>query len=120
MRAPSSVNGIVGLKPTTGLASRNGIIPLGLSLDTGGPMARSVSDIAGELSIVAGVDPVSDLIRKCAAALCAGLPRSRRTDPEYEPVELQIEHEKRPWNREPIRVEPKAAVHANDSGYDFS
>jgi amidase len=63
IRAPSSVNGIVGLKPTTGLASRNGIIPLGLSLDTGGPMARSVSDIAVALGIVAGVDPADPLTK---------------------------------------------------------
>jgi amidase len=57
VRGPSSVNGIVGLKPTTGLMSRDGIVPLSLSLDTGGPMARSVYDIALALSVMAGVDP---------------------------------------------------------------
>jgi len=57
VRGPSSVNGIVGLKPTNGLLSRDGIVPLALSLDTAGPMARSVADIAVALNVMAGVDP---------------------------------------------------------------
>jgi amidase len=57
IRGPSSANGIVGLKPTRGLMSRAGIVPLALSFDTGGPMARSVYDIAASLSVMAGVDP---------------------------------------------------------------
>ena len=57
VRGPSSVNGIVGLKPTTGLMSRDGIVPLSLTLDTGGPMARNVTDIAVALNVMAGVDP---------------------------------------------------------------
>ena len=52
IRGPSTSNGIVGLKPTHGLLSRSGIIPLALSFDTGGPMARSVADVA----IALGVD----------------------------------------------------------------
>ncbi|MGE3335169.1 MAG: amidase family protein [Rhodospirillaceae bacterium] len=64
IRGPSSVNGIVGLKPTHGLVSRDGIIPLALSLDTGGPMARSVSDIAVSLGIMTGVDPADDATKK--------------------------------------------------------
>ena len=56
VRGPSSANGIVGLKPTTGLMSRDGIVPLSLSLDTGGPMARSVYDVAASLNVMAGVD----------------------------------------------------------------
>lgn len=64
IRGPSSVNGIVGLKPTTGLLSRDGIIPLGLSLDTGGPMARSVADIAVSLGPMAGADPADPLTEK--------------------------------------------------------
>jgi amidase len=56
IRGPSSANGIVGLKPTHGLLSRDGIVPLGLSFDTGGPMARSVSDIAVSLGAMTGVD----------------------------------------------------------------
>ncbi|MDB5986649.1 MAG: glutamyl-tRNA amidotransferase [Nevskia sp.] len=57
VRGPSSANGIVGLKPTVGLLSRNGIVPLALSFDTGGPMARSVYDIAVALNVMTGVDP---------------------------------------------------------------
>ncbi|MET0497732.1 MAG: amidase family protein [Steroidobacteraceae bacterium] len=64
VRGPSSVNGIVGLKPTTGLLSRDGIVPLSLSLDTGGPMARSVYDIAVALNVMAGIDPADPLTRK--------------------------------------------------------
>jgi amidase len=57
VRGPSSANGIVGLKPTYGLMSRDGIVPLTLSYDTGGPMARSVYDIAVALGAMTGVDP---------------------------------------------------------------
>ncbi len=64
IRGPSSVNGIVGLKPTHGLVSRDGIIPLGLSLDTGGPMTRTVADIAISLGVMTGVDPKDSATRK--------------------------------------------------------
>jgi amidase len=57
IRGPSTSNGIVGLKPTHGLLSRGGIIPLSLTFDTGGPMARSVTDVAIALGIMTGVDP---------------------------------------------------------------
>lgn len=56
VRGPSTANGIVGLKPTLGLLSRDGIIPLALSFDTAGPMARSVYDVAAALSVLAGPD----------------------------------------------------------------
>jgi len=64
IRGPSTANGIVGLKPTHGLLSRSGIIPLALSFDTGGPMARSVSDIAAALGVLAGVDPADPATKK--------------------------------------------------------
>jgi amidase len=57
VRGPSTIDGIVGLKPTTGLLSRAGIIPLGLTFDTAGPMARSVFDVAAALGVMAGADP---------------------------------------------------------------
>ena len=57
VRGPSSANGIVGLKPTHGLMSRDGIVPLALSFDTGGPMARSVYDVAVSLGVMTGIDP---------------------------------------------------------------
>jgi amidase len=55
--APSSVCGIVGIKPTVGLVSRAGIIPVAHSQDTAGPMARSVADACVLLSAMTGVDP---------------------------------------------------------------
>lgn len=53
---PSQTNGIVGIKPTLGLASRSGIIPIAHSQDTAGPMARTVSDAAILLGALTGVD----------------------------------------------------------------
>ena len=54
---PSSANGIVGIKPTLGLVSRAGVIPIAHSQDTPGPMARTVRDTAALLGALAGVDP---------------------------------------------------------------
>src|SRR5271157_1656407 len=55
--SPSSANGIVGVKPTIGLVSRTGVIPISHSQDTAGPIARSVQDAAILLSALAGSDP---------------------------------------------------------------
>ena len=54
---PASVNGIVGMKPTLGLVSRSGVIPISRSQDTLGPMTRTVRDAAWLLRAIAGVDP---------------------------------------------------------------
>jgi amidase len=54
---PSSANGIVGIKPTLGLISRAGIIPIAHSQDTAGPMARTVRDAAILLGVLTGADP---------------------------------------------------------------
>jgi amidase len=54
---PSSANGIVGIKPTVGLVSRAGIIPISHTQDTAGPMARTVRDAAIMLNVLAGIDP---------------------------------------------------------------
>jgi amidase len=54
--SPSSVNGLVGVKPTVGLLSRSGIVPISHSQDTPGPMTRSVRDAAILLGVMAGVD----------------------------------------------------------------
>ena len=56
VRGPSTSNGIVGLKPTLGVLSRDGIVPLALSFDTAGPMGRSVYDVAAMLPVMTGVD----------------------------------------------------------------
>ena len=53
---PAAINGVVGLKPTVGLVSREGIIPISFSQDTAGPMARSVADAAAVLTAIAGRD----------------------------------------------------------------
>jgi amidase len=55
--SPSSINGIVGVKPTVGLVSRAGVIPISHTQDTAGPMARTVRDAALLLGALAGVDP---------------------------------------------------------------
>jgi amidase len=54
---PASANGIVGIKPTLGLVSRAGIIPIAHSQDTAGPMARTVRDAAILLGALTGIDP---------------------------------------------------------------
>lgn len=54
---PSNANGIVGIKPTVGLVSRAGIIPIADSQDTAGPMARTVRDAVLVLGVIAGTDP---------------------------------------------------------------
>ena len=54
---PASVNGLVGIKPTVGLVSRTGIVPISHSQDTAGPIARTVADAAILLGALAGIDP---------------------------------------------------------------
>ncbi|MDT4896402.1 MAG: amidase [Acidobacteriota bacterium] len=54
---PASANSLVGIKPTLGLVSRSGIIPIAHSQDTAGPMARTVTDAAILLGALAGIDP---------------------------------------------------------------
>jgi amidase len=54
---PSSTNSLVGIKPTVGLISRSGIIPISHTQDTAGPMARTVSDAAILLGALTGIDP---------------------------------------------------------------
>jgi amidase len=54
--SPASINGIVGIKPTVGLVSRRGIVPISHSQDTAGPLARSVRDAAVMLGIMTGLD----------------------------------------------------------------
>src|SRR5580704_17428752 len=65
IRGPSSHNALVGIRPTIGLTSRDGIIPLFLGADVGGPIVRTVEDAAALLGVVAGYDP-ADPITKMA------------------------------------------------------
>src|SRR5213078_4643062 len=57
IRYPSAHNSLVGVRPTMGLSSRNGIVPLALSQDVAGPLARTVTDAAIALDATVGVDP---------------------------------------------------------------
>lgn len=74
---PAAVNGLVGLKPTVGLVSRGGIIPISISQDTAGPMGRSVADVAALLNVLAAVDSADPAAAaaqgKLAADYTAGL-----------------------------------------------
>jgi amidase len=80
---PSAYNSLVGLKPTVGLLSRNGVVPVSRVQDTPGPMARSVEDVAILLTAMAGTDPADiatrdadshkrDYARELAGASLAG------------------------------------------------
>jgi len=60
IRHPSSVSGLVGIRPSIGVISRKGIFPLSHIRDTGGPMTRSVRDSALMLTAMASIDPVDD------------------------------------------------------------
>ncbi len=80
IRGPSTSNGIVGLKPTHGLLSRDGIIPLALTFDTGGPMARSVYDVAVSLGVMTGVDPADEATKKSAGKFHADYTQFLKAD----------------------------------------
>jgi amidase len=65
--SPSNVNSLVGIKPTLGLISRAGIVPIAHSQDTAGPMARTVADAALLLGVLAGTDPADSATRRADA-----------------------------------------------------
>ncbi len=83
VRGPAAYNGIVGLRPTTGLISRDGIAPKNLNFDSAGPMARTVSDVAAMLNVIASpdvADPLSvkvwnEIAKQEPGALKHGKPR---------------------------------------------
>jgi len=66
--SPASVNGLVGIKPTLGLVSRTGIIPIAHSQDTAGPMARTVTDAALLLAALSGADPADAITQNQTTA----------------------------------------------------
>jgi Asp-tRNA(Asn)/Glu-tRNA(Gln) amidotransferase A subunit family amidase len=57
IRSPASANSLVGIRPTAGLVSRDGIVPVSSTQDTAGPIARTVTDAAAALSVMDGYDP---------------------------------------------------------------
>jgi amidase len=71
--SPASANGIVGYKPTVGLVSRDGIIPIAASQDTAGPMTRTVRDAAILLAALAGADPQDPATHSIPGGLTAEL-----------------------------------------------
>jgi amidase len=77
---PSGATGLVGLKPTVGLVSRSGIVPISATQDTAGPMARSVADAAALLGALVGVDPDDPATRDSAGKASADY--SRFLDPD--------------------------------------
>jgi amidase len=77
--SPSSVNGLVGVKPTLGLVSRDGIVPIAHSQDTAGPMARTVTDAALLLSALAASD-ARDAVTAPAAAQARDYTRFLQAD----------------------------------------
>ncbi|MEF3302318.1 amidase [Paenibacillus sp. GYB003] len=72
---PASRNGVVGIKPTLGLISRSGIIPITCTQDTAGPMARTVRDAAILLGAMAGEDPADEATRSCGGRECGDYTR---------------------------------------------
>lgn len=66
--SPANANGIVGIKPTVGLVSRDGIIPITADQDTAGPMTRTVTDAAIMLGVIAGYDPTDPATAACLEA----------------------------------------------------
>jgi amidase len=66
---PSSMNSVVGIKPTVGLVSRSGIIPISQTQDTAGPMARTVHDAAVLLGVLAGADPADPVTEQSAGKI---------------------------------------------------
>src|SRR5579864_3893336 len=63
--SPGTANGVVGIKPTVGLISRDGIIPITADQDTAGPLARTVTDAAIVLGVIAGFDPHDPATAAC-------------------------------------------------------
>jgi amidase len=63
--SPASANGVVGIKPTVGLVSRDGIIPITADQDTAGPLTRTVTDAAILLGVIAGYDPNDPATEAC-------------------------------------------------------
>jgi amidase len=76
VRGPASANGVFGLKTTHGLVSRDGVVPLALTFDTVGPLARSTYDIAAALTVMAGIDPDDDSTIKSAGRAQADYTKS--------------------------------------------
>lgn len=72
IRSPSSANSLVGIRPTIGLVSRDGIVPYSFTQDTAGPICRTVADAVAVLDIIAGYDKADDETAWC----CGKIPKT--------------------------------------------
>lgn len=115
---PSSANGIVGLKPTVGLVSRSGIIPISYSQDSAGPMGRFVADVAHLLGAIVGVD---DADAKSAASRGHGHADYRRfLDPEGLKGKRIGVWKSKLDTREDVKAALESALHAlSDAGAEL-
>jgi amidase len=77
---PASINGVVGIKPTVGLWSRSGIIPISHTQDTAGPMARTVTDVTLLLGALTGVDPADVVTSESAGKFKSDYTSFLKTD----------------------------------------
>ena len=81
IRSPASANSLVGLRPTRGLVSRDGIMPFSTTQDEAGPITRTVEDAARMLDVMAGYDPADPITAfsaaRCRATYTASLDRGR-------------------------------------------
>ena len=89
IRAPAALNGVCGLRPTHGRVSTHGCLPLSMTMDTTGPLARSVADLAPVLDVIAGdeVTPFGARLGRPVSGLRVGVP----TDYFFDDIEPGVE-----------------------------
>jgi amidase len=105
--SPAAACGMVGIKPTVGLVSRAGIVPISAEQDTAGPMARSVADAAALLTVLAGTDPADPAT---AAGTGEALDYARFADPgALDRARIGV------WRFAPEAVSPVAAAVLDDA-----
>ena len=83
IRGPSSHNLLAGIRSTMGLTSRDGIVPLDLDHDIGGPMDRSVADAVAVFDVIAGHDPADEVTARSLESRADGMPRRAASYLEY-------------------------------------
>jgi amidase len=106
VRAPASVTGLVGLRPTLGLASRSGVMPCSLSFDTPGILARNAQDVALVLDAIAGPDPRDTATLNQPARTCCFA--DARSESSFDRVRLGVVSNFRGANAEVDGVEDAA------------
>ena len=106
IRSPSSANNLVGIRPTLGLISDDGIVPYSLSQDTAGPMARSVADTATVLEVIANRDlPECDLPKKFKIGVLRSFFGSEPVNEEVNRVMAQVLEEIRSMGIEIVDID---------------